>query len=215
MQPPQSARTSSSGTSAPRIPSARLSGSLGWAREQETSETGQCASSLITKPAVSQAGLRFKSARVIFSGEPKKETPVQSIRRSEPGVSEPGAEELENSQRMHNIRLWYQRLLHYRANPNSLEFSYLVLAQPPSSTTYHPYDLLVVQHDQVASNGAQLFYTMSADGVTQTHGKEVTHQSLDEFERGCDAWTINHPQICVLFHKLYFSVAVRLLHSRF
>lgn len=82
------------------------------------------------------------------------------------------------------IRTWYHRLLHLRANPSSLEYSYLVLSNP-SAVHYHPYDLTVVPHNQI---NPQFYYTMSVDGVTHVNGTESTHMTLDEFERGCGSF---------------------------
>jgi hypothetical protein len=139
----------------------------------------QCASSLITKSATIQAPAGSKAAQVTIT------SPVQQkTLPSQPRVQEPTVEGTEDVERTTRVQLWYQRLLHFRANPNTLEFSYLVLANP-SATKYHPYDLIVVSHEQLVARKTSFFYTMSADGVTQTHGKEVTHMNLDEFERGC------------------------------
>lgn len=91
------------------------------------------------------------------------------------------------------IRKWYHRLLHLRANPSSLEYSYLILSKP-DAVHYHPYDLTIVSHNQI---DRQFYYTMSADGVTHVNGDESTHMTLDEFERGC---VLNHnTRTCICF----------------
>ena len=74
---------------------------------------------------------------------------------------------------------WYKQLLYYRANPDTLEFSYMVLANP-NDVVYRPYDLLVVSHAKVQR---EFYYTMSAEGVTHFYGSETSHMPLDEFER--------------------------------
>lgn len=84
-----------------------------------------------------------------------------------------------NQEYHERVKGWYARLLYYRANPQTLEFSYMVLAEP-GSVVYRPYDLLVVPHSKVTR---EFYYTISAEGVTHFHGKDTTHMSLDEFER--------------------------------
>jgi hypothetical protein len=78
------------------------------------------------------------------------------------------------------VRTWYQELLHYRANPETLEFTYLVLHNP-GAIQYRPYDLDIVAHSAVTK---VFYYTMSAQGVSQFNGGEATHVSLNDFERG-------------------------------
>jgi hypothetical protein len=77
------------------------------------------------------------------------------------------------------VKVWYAKLLHYRANPEVLEFIYLILAEP-DAVIYRPYDLIVVPHSKVRRD---FYYTMSAEGVTNFHGAETSHMSLDAFER--------------------------------
>lgn len=81
--------------------------------------------------------------------------------------------------REERMKQWYKQLLYYRGNPDTLEFSYMVLANP-KDVVYRPYDLLVVSHAKVQRD---FYYTMSAEGVTHFHGGETSHTSLDEFER--------------------------------
>lgn len=82
---------------------------------------------------------------------------------------------------LERIRKWYHRLLHLRANPSSLEYSYLILSNP-NAVHYHPYDLTIVSHNHIDK---QFYYIMSVDGVTHVNGDDSMHMSLDEFERGC------------------------------
>eukprot|EP00892_Ulva_mutabilis_P004502 jgi/Ulvmu1/2423/UM134_0004.1 len=96
------------------------------------------------------------------------------------------------------IRAWYHRLLHLRANPSSLEYSYLVLSNP-RAVHYHPYDLLIVPHSQI---NPRFYYTMSVDGVTHFNGDESTHMTLDEFERGY----FLHKQVAHLFFFSRFRI---------
>lgn len=202
MQLPQSARTGKNTTSTPRACSARLSSRRSWAGGEDAPDAAQCASSLITKPATPQAKPQIKPDQT-----PRPDQTLQKVHPPQQSVVEHSVGDTDDAKRKSLIQLWYQRLLHFRANPYSLEFSYLVLANP-RATKYHPYDLTIVNHDQLDTT---FFYTMStgahmsfanstqrfyccqiitcklstcADGVTQTNGKEVTHMSLDEFERG-------------------------------
>lgn len=215
IQAPHSARKDKKSTSsAPRVSSARLSSRRSWVGSEEALDTAQCASSLITKPITIKATPSSKPTKfrdpvgaqqVAFASHT---TPISETE------GEPSEDNIEDQQRKSRIHLWYQRLLHFRANPNSLEFSYLVLADP-AATKYYPYDLIIVKHDQLVARDTSFFYTMSADGVTQTHGKEVTHMSLDEFERGytfalhsstsfllvqCSVLNVQEPNSCAIVY---------------
>lgn len=91
----------------------------------------------------------------------------------------PQTKEAENAACQERIKAWYTQLLYYKANPETLEFSYMVLTNP-NSIVYKPYDLVVVPHAKVQRD---FYYTMSAEGVVHFHGNETSHVSLCEFER--------------------------------
>jgi hypothetical protein len=185
MQPIQSARQDPKLTSGSRASTARLSSRYTRSEEDAADPTAQCGSLLITKShsklgTVTRAAPQSTAEQAVAPKEPQQ---APQSARPHVTVEEPGPKDKEEAERKGRVHLWYQRLLHFRANPNSLEFSYLVLSNP-SAVKYHPYDLVIVQHDQLVNQGTTFFYTMSADGVTQTNQNEVTHMSLDEFERG-------------------------------
>jgi hypothetical protein len=96
-----------------------------------------------------------------------------------PAVAATGTKEAENAAYQERIKAWYTQLLYYRANPETLEFSYMVLANP-NSIVYKPYDLVVVSHAKIQRN---FYYTMSAEGVMHFNGNETSHVSLEDFER--------------------------------
>lgn len=153
MQLPQSARAGKNTTAAPRACSARRASRSSWAGGEDAPDTAQCASSLITKPVILQSKPQSRPGHITTL-----EQTQQIVHPPQRSVAKHSARDVADANLTSRIQLWYQRLLHFRANPYSLEFSYLVLANP-CATKYHPYDLTIVNHDQL---NAALFYTMSA-----------------------------------------------------
>jgi hypothetical protein len=167
--------------SSPAAPANRAFASAGILRSRDVPAVSQCSS-----PADARADATRSEA---FTGanpgapaaSPGGQTlPSQRLSGRDRPQQHAAQDVLESAAYQAHIKAWHDLLVHYRKNPATLGFSYLVQAQP-DAVVPRPYDLLVVPHSKVQR---EYYYTMSAKGLTFFHGAETSHISLDEFEGG-------------------------------